>query len=206
MELTIPTPRRRSLRRTPGIAAALVAILAGVAVAWFLSMNDFGGNSATGGTLTVDSNLDNQQLVFGSSAAGQGMYPTNDEGTIATQYKTDSFNITNNNPVTVVYELAARCGLKAPGKKPVTNADVTACNASEAAQFAEIYIAIRDGSTVVYQGSLANLAGGHPAISLIAGQAKTFSVRAWLNNLETVEQEQGVTTPFIMTITAKTPS
>lgn len=209
MEVTISSPRRRALRRSPGLVAALVAVLAGVAVAWFLASQDFGGNSASGGTLTVDSNLATDQLAFGSSAAGQGMYPTNDEGTIATQYKVDSFNITNNNPVTVSYDLAARCGLKDPGKRTVEDpaAPVTPCDADQLAQFEQIFVAIRQGSTVVYQGPLADLQPDAlaQAITIDAGQAKTFNVRAWLNNLEDTEQPQGVVTPFIITITAETP-
>ena len=228
------TTTRGRARRVTGIAAGFVALLAGVAVAYFLTANDFGGNSATGGTLTVTSSLDADPLNYG----GTGLYPTSE--TDPSNTKTDTFSITNNNPVQVTYELTAECAEQAAGQAG-RDAGSTPCDAAELAQYDDLFIEIRsiagdpdlgpideselegqdefcnpaesvletceDGtpSTVYYSGYLADLvAEGNIAIP--AGQAKNLEAEIWLVNDENAEQAQGVVTPFVLTVSAKTPA
>lgn len=228
------TTTRGRARRVGGIAAGFIALLAGVAVAYFLTANDFGGNSATGGTLTVTSSLDSDPLNYG----GTGLYPTSE--TDPSNTKTDTFSITNNNPVQVTYQLTAACAEQAAGQAG-RDAGATPCDPTEQAQYEDLYIEIRDVAgqddlgpmdeseiegqdevcnplesaadlctdaptpVVHYSGYLSELidAGN---IEIAAGQAKNLEAELWLVNDENAEQAQGVVTPFVITVSAKTPA
>jgi len=92
-------------KKTSVVALGLVAILAGVAVAFFLTSKKFPNNRALGGTLTVDATL---PLDF----TGEELYPTTTTPTGPSDDKAaaeDSFDIDNNNEVTAKYELFATC-------------------------------------------------------------------------------------------------
>jgi len=92
-------------KKTSVIALGLVAILAGVAVAFFLTQKKYPNNKALGGTLTVDATL---PLDF----TGDELYPTTTGPTGPSDSKAaaeDSFDIDNNNEVTAKYELFATC-------------------------------------------------------------------------------------------------
>lgn len=123
------TWRNRS-KRASVIALGLVAALAGVAVAYFLTDKPFPGNYARGGELQVENDVDGLPIDFtgggascqtasGSSVSSDScelLYPTNNTTDADGPKASDSaaelketFTITNNNPVKAAYVLSASC-------------------------------------------------------------------------------------------------
>jgi len=130
METHSTTTWRARGKRTSVIALGLVAILAGVAVAYFLSTVEFAGNMAKGGNLTVDTGKSLPIDFTGGGTACQTpegtdvpsscnvLFPTNNSSdsngpTPATASAAISkpFTIKNGNTVDTAYIIYATCPL-----------------------------------------------------------------------------------------------
>jgi hypothetical protein len=186
------------------LSAATAAILAGVAVAYFLARGEVNNNRVTGGTL-VAATFD--PLTFGD----ERLFPTDDDrgGQAAVE---DSFELENTNPVRVSFDLVVRCDRE---EFPTGHA---ACD-EPGNQFDNLMIEISDppappgllpgipprpAPTVHYSGPLSGLIAGEFRVVLEAGAARTFDVRMWLRNINE-EQPQNVTTVWTFLVEARTP-
>lgn len=205
-------------KKTSVVALGLVAILAGVAVAYFLTSEKFAGNKAVGGQLTVDATL---PLDFTEGA----LYPTNANGTA--DYADQDFTVSNLNTVRVGYQLFATCEECIPN--PADTPAQAAARADKIDQFNNLYVRIAEtpgatcgpetvitdkipGATAcgtpIYSGRLADLKADTPANlgQIPAGGDKTYNVRLWLKNDPTRAQPQGVENIWEFFINAKTPA
>lgn len=198
-------------KKTSVMALALVAILAGVAVAYFLTSQKFGNNRALGGTLSVDATL---PMDFSDEA----LYPVNDPGT-NDAYAEKEFTVTNNNSVDVTYQLFATCEECIPD--PAETPEAAAARADKTDQFNNLYVRIfipaSTGAIPIvnnvpeseqYEGKLADLTPTNPAIlgNIPDGEEVTYTVRLWLQNDATRAQPQGVENIWEFFVNAKTPA
>ncbi len=190
--------RRRKVRWYVGIAAIVASVLAGVAIAYFLTDQTFQGNNVTGGTLTVSS--DGFPLDFG----GENVYPTDKDN--PTYTVDDDFRLSNQNQVSIDYLLSARCAN---------------CGTSTTAQqqFDDLYARVVRNDTVangtvntpkeVFKGRLADLKranlGTFAAKSGTSVDTKSYTVYLWLGNRSDQEQPQNLTTTFDLVVGAITP-
>ncbi|MGI8792705.1 MAG: hypothetical protein ACR2H3_05950 [Acidimicrobiales bacterium] len=183
-------------RRTAVIAAGLVAILAGVAVAFFLTTQATPNNTVTGGALTVTT--DGLPLAF----TDQDLYPTNPVTPSAGAIVETTFEVTNLNPVKVSYLLHTAC----------TNCT----DASASDQWDNLYIRITKDSasptapllgTPVYEGKIADLNESNAANlgSLDADGSQGYTVEMWLCDSGS-EQPQNIQSIFDVLVSAKTPA
>lgn len=223
---TIQTWGQRS-KKTSVIALGLVAILAGVAVAYFLTTQAFENNIAKGGALTVEA--DGLPIDFtgggttchtptGAAAPEQCdvLFPTNaaDGGDAAL---TDGFTISNGNPVETSYILYATC----PGCTDTTLGD----QAQQADQYSNLMVRITEtvadpGATnpctltqtcpegeEYYLGRLADLTASNFANlgKISASGSRGYEVRLWLANTDT-EQPQTVLSNWTFHVGATLPA
>jgi hypothetical protein len=211
-------------KRTSVIALGLVAILAGVAVAYFLTSQKYGGNTAIGGTLTVDATL---PLDF----SGQPLYPTNaaDGGEAAVE---QLFTITNNNTVQVKYQMLATCEECIPD--PADTPDQANARAEKANQFNHLKVTINTDppktcptlgvdpaqdaayvanaqkaaadqcKTYLYRGYLKDMTVPVELGTIAAGDSGDYTVNLWLENVNEV-QPQGIQNIWEFLVNAKTP-
>jgi hypothetical protein len=196
-------------KRTSVIALGLVAILAGVAVAYFLTSQKYGGNTAIGGTLTVDATL---PLDFSS----QPLYPTSDP--TGGEAKVEQlFTITNNNTVQVKYQMLATCEECIPD--PADTPDQADARAEKADQFNHLIVEIatdppKDCSstlpiigscqTYIYRGHLKDMTTPVELGTIAAGDSGDYSVNLWLENVNEA-QPQGIQNIWEFLVNAKTP-
>ena len=202
-------------KKTSVIALGLVAILAGVAVAYFLTSQKFGNNRALGGTLSVDATLP-------MDLSEDPLYPVNGT-TTSDQHAEDEFTITNNNSVDVTYLLFATCEECIPD--PADTEAAATARANKADQFNNLFIRIYKPSETclgnlpvdelcnpseqeVHQGKLADLTPTNPANlgEIGDGDDVTYTVRLWLQNDDTRAQPQGVENIWEFFVNAKTPA
>jgi hypothetical protein len=218
-------------KRTSVVALALVAILAGVAVAYFISTQDFANNYAKGGTLSVDQT--GLPLDFTSATGdanchqptgtpdGDGcdtLFPV--DATTASSAsgasKSADFSITNNNPAATTYLLYATC----PGCSDTTLAD----HADQLDQYNHLMINISDKKAPItdaswigqqltpgktyYEGPLAALTAAHPAVlkQLSSAGSQDYTVTLWLLNDPNNVQTQAVLSNWTFSISARTPA
>ncbi|MDQ1446242.1 MAG: hypothetical protein QOI20_2706 [Acidimicrobiaceae bacterium] len=208
-------------KKTSTVALGLVAILAGIAVAYFFKAAEFPGNKAVGGTLSVDSSL---PVDF----SGDPLYPTNADGTA--DFVSQDFDVTNNNTVPVNYSIYATCKECIPD--PADTPAQAAARNDKIDQFNNLYVDIRsatpcqyqpaqdiasalakqqaDGTLckIVYHGKLADLNPTSPkSLGSIPkdGGSASFTLKLWLKNDATREQPQAVQNIWEFDITAKTP-
>jgi len=204
-------------KKTSVVALGLVAILAGVAVAYFLTSSKFAGNRAVGGQLTVDATL---PIDFTETA----LYPTNSNG--AADYADQDFTVSNLNSVKVKYEIFATCEECIPN--PADTAEQADARNKKIDQFNNLYISIQKSpaptcgpettitdqipnatkcGTPIYQGKLADLSATAPAQlgEIAADGEQTYNVKLWLKNDATRAQPQAVENIWEFFINAKTP-
>jgi hypothetical protein len=204
-------------KRTTVIALALVAVIAGVAVAYFLTSAKFAGNKALGGTLTVDATL---PMDF----SDETLYPTSPDPAgpaVGSQpwidrqvngapesdfyYAEKEFTIDNNNPVDVTYELYATCEECIPD--PADTPEQAAARADKADQFNNLWVNISGGAS--HTGRLADMTPTNPlSLGEISGDggSETYTVRLWLQNDPNRAQPQGVESIWEFFVNAKTPA
>jgi len=218
-------------KKTSVVALGLVAILAGVAVAYFLTSQRFGGNSAIGGSLTVNASL---PLDY----TDEPLYPTNEDGTGDAVVDKD-FTVENLNSVKVSYEIFATCEECIPN--PADTPDDAAARQKKIDQFNQLYVDIQtspaptcgdtdklsnnypDGEVEgtntdpldinkhcgapIYHGRLADLNGDNKKSlgQIAAGADKTYTVKLWLKNDPNKAQPQEVLNTWEFVINAKTP-
>jgi hypothetical protein len=208
------------------MALGLVAILAGVAVAYFLTEVKYTNNQAVGGNLTVESSL---PLKFTDP-----LYPVNNPDTDG-GYSEQTFNITNNNTVPVDYKMFADCAECAiPAGTSATPAQQDKIN-----QYNHLYIQIDSLGTngtatpcqdpyktinplggpvtkglfpcpvPLYRGALSQMDATRKVSLTPTALAKTsaqdFRVRLWLQNDAGQVQPQQVTNVWEFFLDAKTP-
>lgn len=207
-------------KKTSVVALGLVAILAGVAVAYFLTTQKYAGNRALGGTLTVDATL---PMDF----TGQELYPTPTTGTGATSAPSDSnaaatddFTVTNNNAVKATYQLFATC--EECIEDPADTQEQADARAAKRSQFERLYIRIyKPNNTaddipviapgkddVKYAGRLADLTPDSPAVLGVIdpdGGEANYLVQLWLDNDPNNAQPQGIENIWEFFVSAKTP-
>jgi hypothetical protein len=209
----------RRTKRTTAVALGLVAVMAGIAVAYFLTSQKFAGNTAVGGQLTVDSSL---PVDFTS----EPLYPTAAATPDQTAVAKQDFDITNNNTVKVHYEIYATCAECIAD--PTDSPDQAAARADKANQFNNLYVKIYDPANactlpscvsglndqkekVYYQGPLSGLTPDSaksldPAAGPITpGNSHTYHVDLWLANDAANAQPQAVQNSWEFFINAKTP-
>jgi hypothetical protein len=212
MAINTPNLRNRS-KRTSVVALGLVALLAGVAVAYFLTSAKFAGNKAVGGQLTVD--------VTGLPAdfSSEPLYPTTKNG--SDDFATQLFSVTNNNTVPVTYKLFATCEECIPD--PADTPDEAAARQKKIDQFNNLYVEISLESPPAcptldslqnkcpvnphYKGRLADLT---PANKMSLGNYEDgasgdFEVHLWLNNVDS-EQPQQIQNIWEFFVDAQTPT
>jgi len=204
-------------KKTSVVALGLVAILAGVAVAYFLTSAKFAGNRAVGGQLTVDATL---PIDFSETA----LYPTNSDG--AQDFSDQDFTVTNLNSVKVTYSIFATCEECIPN--PADTPEQAAARNEKIDQFNNLYIDIQTSpaptcgpeTTVtnaldlttcgapIYHGKLADLKPETPAQlgEIAADDEQTYTVKLWLKNDATRAQPQAVENIWEFFINAKTPA
>jgi len=206
-------------KKTSVVALGLVAILAGIAVAYFLTSQRFAGNRAVGGTLSVDATL---PIDF----SDEPLYPT-DDATGNEAYAEKEFTVTNNNTVDVVYQLFATCEECIPD--PADTEEQAAARADKIDQYNNIYIRIFDPAAAglvpigqgtapqaisgtpaktYYSGKLADLTPTSPASlgEIGDGDEHTYTVRIWLANDANRAQPQAVENIWEFFVNAKTPA
>ena len=214
-------------KKTSVIALGLVAVLAGVAVAYFLTLDSFENNIAKGGKLTVEADglpIDftgggaSCQTPTGTAAPDQCdvLYPTNDAngGSAALS---DGFSISNGNPVETSYILYATC----PGCTDTTLAD----QAQQNEQYNNLMVditktaapagqtdACRLTSTCptdesLYKGKLAELTAATFANlgKIASGGSQNYGVKLWLANTDS-EQTQTVLSNWTFHVGATLPA
>jgi hypothetical protein len=206
-------------KRTSVIALGLVAILAGVAVAYFLTLQKFENNYAKGGELTV--NAEGLPLDFtgdpschtptGTAAnpdTCETLFPTNG-GASDPAAKTENFAISNENPVETSYIMYATCAL-------------CAVNADEQNQFDHLMVQIKGVSTATglacvpscppvttyYTGRLADLTADNFANlgKVASGATTTYAVTLWLANDQDNVQPQKVLSNWEFFVGATLPA
>jgi hypothetical protein len=212
-------------KRTSVVALGLVAILAGIAVAYFLTSEKFAGNTAIGGTLTVDTTL---PLDFTS----QALYPTDENNPSEDAVVEQLFTITNNNTVAVQYQMFATCEDCIPD--PADTPAEAEARAERKDQFDHLMVEITSDpprqcqafpfnaaelipnspkcTAYVYKGHLAAMTapvtlttgGSTNANTVPAGEAHDWSVKLWLANVD-AEQPQGIQNFWEFHINATTP-
>jgi hypothetical protein len=199
-------------KKTSVIALGLVAILAGIAVAYFLTSREYAGNQAVGGSLTVDATL---PIDF----SDEPLYPTNSTGT--DDFAEKEFTITNNNTVPATYQLFATC--EECITDPADTPEQAAARADKVDQFNNLYIKITTAGTagtvpgvpvgsqpevVHYNGKLADLSPTSPASlgNVNDGDEHTYTVRLWLANDASRAQPQAVQNLWEFFVNAKTPA
>jgi hypothetical protein len=218
-------------KRTSVVALALVAILAGVAVAYFISTQNFANNYAKGGTLSVDQS--GLPMDFTSATGDPNCHQptgTADPDSCDTLFPVDAttassagtaakkadFSITNNNPAATTYLLYASC----PGCSDTTLADQAdqldqynhlMINISDkAAAFPAGTIATLTGSTpkTYFEGHLADLTAAHPAVlkQLTSAGSQDYEVTMWLLNDPQNVQTQAVLSNWTFSVSARTPA
>jgi hypothetical protein len=210
-------------KRTSVIALGLVAILAGVAVAYFLKSQKFTNNKAVGGQLTVDATL---PLNFEDTP----LYPTDaaDGGEAAVA---KVFTLTNNNTVAVDYKMFATCEECIPDPAVDTTPDAQKARQDKIDQFNDLMVEISvDGYTCptfdptknpdpnllvgnncksyIYQGKLSAMGPNNKQdLGKVAdGDSQDYEVRLWLQNDPNNEQPQQVENIWEFFIDAKTPT
>jgi hypothetical protein len=200
-------------KRTSVVALGLVAILAGVAVAYFLTSQKFANNQAVGGSLTVDATL---PIDF----TDEPLYPTTKTNSDY-QFAEKEFTITNNNSVNTRYQLFATCEECIPD--PADTPAAADARAQKDDQYKNLMIKIFDpappstppGSIisppkekVYYEGKLSDLGPTTPAdLGIINTDTDhTFTVRLWLENDATRAQPQAVQNIWEFFVNAKTPA
>ncbi len=223
-------------KRTTVIALGLVAVIAGVAVAYFLTSQKFAGNKALGGTLTVDATLPmdfTDETLYPTSPDPAGPTLTGDTADYIDEeingapesnwsYAEKEFTIDNNNPVDVTYELYATCEECIPD--PADTEEAAAARADKADQFNNLFVRIyKPGETCtipavdltcsaseseVHSGKLSEMTADNPAQlgNIPDGEEVTYTVRLWLQNDETRAQPQGVQNIWEFFVNAKTPA
>lgn len=217
--------------KTSVIALALVAILAGVAVAYFLTTRSFTENFAKGGELTVNADMDLDFTGGGATcqtptgtAAPDGcnvLYPTNDaNGGTDGAALVETFTITNDNPVKTSYILWATC----PGCTDTTLVDA----AQQLDQYDSLMIKIDQvptpatgitaitcgiGSSCptnveVYNGLLSAMTAADYANlgEIVAGGSKAFKATLWLSNDVDNVQPQMVLSQWTFHVGATLPA
>ena len=204
-------------KRTTAIALALVAVIAGVAVAYFLTSAKFAGNKALGGTLTVDATLPmdfSEDTLYptspdpaapGFGTAGWVDALINGPAESDFQYADDEFTIDNNNPVDVTYELYATCEECIPD--PADTEEQAAARAAKKDQFENLYVSISGGAT--HTGRLADMTPTNPLnLGEIDGEggSETYTVILWLQNDPNRAQPQGIESIWEFFVNAKTPA
>lgn len=175
-------------RRIGGVAIVLIALLVGVAFAFFITRQTFANNTVTGGSLKVTS--EGLPLDF----AGKPVFPTTAKNPSYTVK--DEFKVTNNNPVVTGYLLSAacsECGNGGPKKQQFDNLYVRITPVSQTPIAAES----------VYEGRLADLKDESLG-TLAANASQSFSVEMWLADTGN-EQAQNVKTLFELVLSARTP-
>ncbi|HZQ26547.1 MAG TPA: hypothetical protein VFA94_02505 [Acidimicrobiales bacterium] len=225
----------RFSKRTGGVALGLVAILSGVAVAYFLTETTYAGNTAVGGQLTVSSNL---PLVWTDP-----LYPINNPDTDGGAYS-QTMTITNNNTVPVDYKMFASCNeCNVPAGTTPSQAQ-----ADKIDQFNNLYVEIDEmpqtactppnsvvnplgGPTTtglfpcpgpIYRGPLSGMDATHKqsltqganacahegtaACPLPAGGSRDFRVRLWLKNDPGRAQPQSVQSIWEFFLDGQTPA
>ena len=205
---------RRS-KRTTAMALGLVAVLAGVAVAYFLTTYTSAGNAAKGGQLTVT--VDGLPLNFTDTP----LYPT--DAASPQQKATKDFGLKNENPVSVSYEIYAACPVCQPD--PTDTAAQATDRANQLDQFNNLYVKIYTQAsgggipilapatdTVWYTGKLSELTPDkHTKLSPPGGASAnqtdftTYKVDLWLANTD-YKQEQNVVNDWTFFIDARTPA
>jgi hypothetical protein len=177
-----------------------VGVLVGVAVAYFLTEAKFGGNTATGGQLSVTSDL---PLNFTNAP----LYPVNNPGGATAGAAIQTFTIDNTNKVKVAYKLYADCA------ECVLPAGATAsqAQADKINQFDNLWVNISNASgatgAATYDGLLKNLTADK-ALDLGEignGKSATYTVKLWLKNDSGQAQPQKVLNSWEFFIGAKTP-
>ena len=202
-------------KKTSVVALGLVAILAGVAVAYFLTSQKFANNKALGGTLSVEATL---PIDF----SAQTLYPVNSR---TDGFADEEFTVTNNNSVDVTYQLFATCEECIPD--PADSPEAAAARANKADQFNNLWIRITTAGencigevdltvncspaddVVVPESRLADLSPTNPAnLGLIDGEGgeKTFTIELWLKNDPDRAQPQAVENIWEFFVNAKTPA
>lgn len=218
-------------KKTSVIALGLVAILAGVAVAYFLTTQDFENNFAKGGELTVNADMDLDFTGGGATCqtptgtpAPDGcnvLYPTNDaNGGTDGAALVETFTITNDNPVKTSYILWATC----PGCTDNTLGDA----AQQLDQYDSLMIKIDQVATAatgtgaitcgvnnscptdaeVYNGLLSAMTAADFANlgEIAAGGSKAFKATLWLANDVANEQPQMVLSQWTFHVGATLPA
>jgi len=225
---------RRS-KHTSVVALGLVAVLAGVAVAYFLTRERFGDNRALGGTLTVDSTL---PVDF----TGHALYPTNTAANApadSSAVAADEFTITNNNTVNATYSIFATCeeciedpdevaACTATGNPKSAECQAVQRRKDKDAQFKQLYVKISrivppgqlpgelgggddplkpERSEQKYAGRLADMTPDNPKDLGMIDPTVTaqYDVELWLANDPANAQPQGVENDWEFFINAKTP-
>jgi hypothetical protein len=191
---------RSRAKRTTALAVGLVGVLVGVAVAYFLTEAQFGGNTATGGQLTVTSDM---PLDFTKDP----LYPVNNPGGSTAGAAVQTFTIDNNNTVKVAYKLFATCDqCNVPSGTTPTQAQADMID-----QFDNLWVSITNNAgatgSVAYNGLLKNL---NATTSMDLGEidatkSATYTVKLWLKNDSGRAQPQQVLNSWEFFIDAKTP-
>lgn len=215
---TQTTSRRTRSKRTSVIALGLVAILAGVAVAYFLTSQKFAGNRAVGGQLTVETTLPldfTSEYLYPTSPAPTVAFPDNITNTIdpppAHEFAAldQDFGIDNNNTVKVRYFLWATCEecIENPGDTP----EQAAARADKRDQFNNLWIEITPiGGSSGAETKKVRLADLNPNNRYNLGDinAETpadYNMKLWLQNDPTRAQPQNVESIWEFIIDARTP-
>jgi hypothetical protein len=201
---------KRRAKRLGTITASLMALIAlGVSFAFFVSNQDFGNNSATGGRLLVE--------AVDLPLEANNLFPTraSDGGPNAVE---DKFALANNNPATVRYTMTAKCDNCLDPKT------------TEAAQFENLRIIVIDDATKreLYRGRLADMNAGFTGTpqqqvqqeaarqglatfvggpvqfgTVPAGTKPSYTTRIWLGETGS-EQPQNVLNTWTFTISGRT--
>ena len=196
-------------KRTSLIALGLVAILAGIAVAYFLTSREFAGNQAVGGALTVDATLPmdftDEPLYPTAEDPAPPFPPSLDPPESNFSYAEKEFSIDNNNTVKVTYQLFATC--EECIADPADTPEQAAARADKVDQFNNLWVQITGGPTT-YKGKLADLSptSPHNLGEIEDGSSTTYTVRLWLQNDPSRAQPQGVQNIWEFFVNAKTPA
>jgi hypothetical protein len=220
--------QRKRAKRTSLTALALVAILAGVAVAYFLKSEKFTNNKAIGGQLTVEATLPidfTDTPLYPTSPPPSPYDPTKDVGPNKTpdgnryvdetlngvpehdfDYHEKDFDINNNNPVDADYSIYATC--EECVADPTDTPDQAKIRDDKRDQFNSLYVSIYNDSKNYYTGRLADLS---PTAKKSLGKIQaddfnSYTVRIWLQDDTTREQPQSVESIWEFIIDAKTPT
>jgi hypothetical protein len=212
----------------------LVALLAGIAVAYFLTSAKFANNRAVGGQLTVDADL---PIDFTDQALYPTVNNTADHGNVKS-FAENEFTVDNNNTVKAAYEIFATCEECIPD--PADTPAEAAARQKKIDQFNNLWVRIYlPGSNGSIDNATPGQVGTNPTPSQVDetnlndtaakeyyygklsdltpdkhtrlkdldadGDSQTYTVRLWLENLNS-EQPQQIQNIWEFFINAKTPA